>query len=252
METKIIYIYGRYRQPRGAGRRRAMNRQLLYWIVSLTIYFLSAYLIWKYFVHEFLGGIICALPFVFIGNLLGEVLDEYISSRYPGFLYTPYDEKRVLAEARMKKRKELQEKMLVEMQYMQGLERTIAELNAIFKANRELKLTRWVVFRSWYKDQIDHMLQYPDIYHLSVEGEAYSKDADPLYDPKAPDWSIYDREHYYDDEDDEDDGDDDDFEDFGDDHKKSKVSDALAIGMGIGIVNTLTGDYVDDGESGAD
>ena len=42
----------------------------------------------------------------------------------------------------------------------------------------------------------------------------------------------------------------DDFEDFGNDDRKSKVGDAIAVGMGIGIANGLTGDSVFGGESG--
>lgn len=48
----------------------------------------------------------------------------------------------------------------------------------------------------------------------------------------------------------EDEEDDDDFEDFGNDDRKSKVGDAIAVGMGIGIANGLTGDSVFGGESG--
>ena len=44
--------------------------------------------------------------------------------------------------------------------------------------------------------------------------------------------------------------DEDDFDDYYNGDKKSKVSDALAVGMGIGIVNGLTGGAVLGGGSG--
>ena len=225
-----------------------MKRNYLYWATSLATYFLSAWIVGTYFTHDVPGGLMCATPCLIFGILIGAAIDGYISSKYPGVLYTPYKKRLILAQERQKKREELQQTMLFKMQYMQGLERTISELNEIFKANRELRLTRWIVFRAWYKAQIDHMLQYPDIYHLSVDGDPYNKDEDPLYDPDAPDWEQYDRPHY-DEEDDEED-DEDDFDDYYNGDKKSKVSDALAVGMGIGIVNGLTGGAVLGGGSG--
>lgn len=48
----------------------------------------------------------------------------------------------------------------------------------------------------------------------------------------------------------EDEKDDDDFDNYGNDDKKSNFSDALGVGMGIGIVNGLTGGSVLGGGSG--
>ena len=161
----------------------------------------------RFFTDDLSSGLLFAIPSVILGYFISIEVDGYISSRYPDCLYTPFEIKRDYAAARIQRREELKETMLLKMQYMQGLEHTIAELNKIFNANNDLKLNRWVVFRSWYKDQIDYMLQHPDIYNLSVDGEPYVKEDDPLYDPVAPDWSLYGREHYYEYEDYDRDGD---------------------------------------------
>lgn len=98
----------------------------------------------------------------------------------------------------------LKEHMLFIMQY-HGVEENLKELNEIFRNYPQWHLEDWVVFRSWYKAQIDHMVKYPDIYGLKITGtgEPYSADKDPLYDPEAPDWEQYDRPHYDDEEEDD-------------------------------------------------
>lgn len=140
----------------------------------------------------------------------------------------------------------LKEHMLFIMQY-HGIEENLKELNEIFRNYPQWHLEDWVVFRSWYKAQIDHMVKYPEIYGLRTKGtgEPYSADKDPLYDPEAPGWEQYDRPHY-----DDDDDDDDDFDDYGNNDNAGKASDALSVGMGIGIVNGLTGGSVFGGGSG--
>ena len=144
-------------------------------------------------------------------------------------------------------KRKLKKHMLFIMQY-HGIEENLKELNDIFRNYPQWELHKWEVFRAWYKAQIDHMVLHPDIYGLSLNGEPYKKENDPLYDPSAPDWALYDRDHYYDDDDD--DFDDDDDEDYGKEDKKNKFSDAFAIGMGIGIVNSLTCGSVFGGGSG--
>lgn len=151
------------------------------------------------------------------------------------------------------KQKNVKEHMLYIMQYghVNGIVGALKEFNDIFRNYPQWELENWEVFRAWYKNEIDHMTSRPKIYHIKMKysGEPYSKEADPLYDPNAPDWSIYDREHHYYDDDD-DDYDDDDDDDYGNTDKQSKASDALAVGMGIGIVNGLTGGSVFGGGSG--
>ncbi len=95
----------------------------------------------------------------------------------------------------------LKEHMLFIMQY-NGIENNLKELNDIFRNYPQWHLEDWIVFRAWYKAQIDFMEKYPDIYGLKNkrDGGPYCKEEDPLYDPNAPDWDQYDRKHYYDDE----------------------------------------------------
>lgn len=123
----------------------------------------------------------------------------------------------------------LKEHMLFIMQY-HGIEENLKELNVIFRNYPQWHLEDWVVFRSWYKAQIDHMVKYPDIYGLKMKGtgEPYNADKDPLYDPNAPDWEQYDRPHYDEDdydEDDEDDDDDDEDDDENDDEDDDEDDD---------------------------
>lgn len=147
-------------------------------------------------------------------------------------------------------KRKLKEHMLFIMQY-HGIEENLKELNDIFRNYPQWKLQNWEVFRAWYKNQVDHMLKYPKIYNLTMkaDGTPYSKEKDSLYAPNAPDWAIYDREHYYDDDND-DDLDEEEFAVYGNEDKKSKVSDAFAIGIGISLVNSLTGGSVFGGGSG--
>ncbi len=230
-----------------------MNRYYLYLAIALVTYLISAYYIGVNFLtHDLLGGLMCSIPVIVIGLFIGSAVDGYISSNYPNALYTPYKVLRNLVTERQKKRKELQETMLVKMQYMQGFEHTVTELNKIFTANRKLKLTRWIVFRSWYKEQIDHMLQHPDIYHLTVDGAPYSKEEDPLYDPTAPDWSIYDRQHYYSDEDDEEYDDEDDYDSYGDTRRRNKTTDGIAFGIGLGAWLNIGDNDDNSWDSGSD
>lgn len=136
--------------------------------------------------------------------------------------------------------------MLFIMQY-HGIEENLKELNDIFRNYPQWELQNWEVFRSWYKDQVDHMLKYPEIYNLTMkaDGSPYSKEKDSLYDPDALDWELFDRDHSDDAADD-----DDDFDDADQHDKRSGAGDALAIGMGIGIVTGITGNSLFGGGSG--
>lgn len=137
----------------------------------------------------------------------------------------------------------LKEHMLFIMRH-HGVEENLTELNEIFRNYPQWHLEDWEVFRAWYKAQIDHMMKYPDIYGLTLKGsgEPYDIEKDRMYDPEAPDWDQFDIPRC--------DDDDNDFEDSGNDDKKSKASDALAVGIGVGIVNGLTGGSVFGGGSG--
>lgn len=138
------------------------------------------------------------------------------------------------------KRREKEEHMLFIMQWNPFGE-ALSEIDKMFRKNKELKLHRYKAFRAWYKYNIDFMLTKPDIYNLSFKGShsPYCKEDDPMYDPNAPDWEIYDREH---------DSSDDDFQDddnLGERSKGLSEGDAFALGLGIGI-----GQGLFDGDSG--
>ena len=138
----------------------------------------------------------------------------------------------------------LKEHMLFIMQY-HGVEENLKELNEIFRNYPQWELKNWEVFRAWYKAQMDHMLQYPDIYRLSADGAPYVKEDDPLYDPEAPDWSLYDRAHY--DDDDEAGAD----EYYKNSYGGSDAADAIAFGIGLAAGLGIGGSS-DGGNSSSD
>lgn len=89
-----------------------------------------------------------------------------------------------------------------------GIMGAVREFNGIFLMHPEWDLQHWEVFRAWYKDSIDHFLDNPHIYTMRMpDGLPYTKQSDPLYDPNAPDWRQFDRDHSHDDDDDFDDDD---------------------------------------------
>lgn len=91
--------------------------------------------------------------------------------------------------------------MLFIMQYghINGIVGAIDEFNDIFRNYPQWRLHEWEVFRAWYKDLIDHALEKPGIYVMTLkDGSEYNKVIDPLYDPEAPDWKQFDRKCSYD------------------------------------------------------
>ena len=146
----------------------------------------------------------------------------------------------------------VKEHMLFIMQY-HGVEENLKELNDIFRNYPQWELDKWEVFRAWYKDFIDHALEKPEIYNLTMNGGAeYSKESDPFYDPNAPDWEQFDRPRYYYDEDDEDENDEDDDnyedDDFSD-NKKDSASDWIYRGIGFGLANSILSGGASSGSS---
>lgn len=101
-----------------------------------------------------------------------------------------------------KDRRAVKDHMLFIMQFGHsgGIKGALKEFNTIFRNYPQWHLENWEVFRAWYKHQIDHMVQYPKIYVMTMkkDGSPYSKEKDDLYDPDAPDWDQFDRIHYYD------------------------------------------------------
>lgn len=135
-------------------------------------------------------------------------------------------------------------RMLVVMQFghEHGMAGALKEFSDIFRNYPQWELQNWEVFRSWYKNKIDYMLKYPDIYRLTMksDGSPYAIENDPLYDPKAPDWEQYDNYHTHDLED-EDEDDDDDFDYYGEKCSNNHLADAFSVGVGIGLVSGLIG-----------
>lgn len=139
------------------------------------------------------------------------------------------------------------------MQHGRGIEGVLREFNEIFTLYPLWRLQYWVVFRSWYKAQIDHMIERPEIYGMKFKGgDPYSKEEDPLYDPDAPDWSLYEYKQNYDDkydslnfdDHDDDDYDDDDYNDYDNDFDnkrklKKAAEDGLDLGIGFGIADNI-------------
>lgn len=99
---------------------------------------------------------------------------------------------------------EVKSDMLFIMQHghHKGIKGALDEFNDIFRNYPQWRLQDWDVFRAWYKNLIDHAIENLDIYILDMkDGSPYSKEADHLYDPNAPDWEQFDRKRYYDDDD---------------------------------------------------
>ncbi|MGM9817167.1 MAG: hypothetical protein ACI304_08975 [Lepagella sp.] len=151
--------------------------------------------------------------------------------------------------------------LLFYMQYKPGgIKETLGKINITFKNYPQWDLSEWVVFRAWYKYQIDTALSRPEIYTVTnkYDGSPYDKDDDPLYDPEAPDWSLFEHmrdcdEEYkvysdnqegpfndedFDDEDNYDDIDDDDLydDDYSRERKKFRknAEEGFYTGLGLG------------------
>lgn len=88
-----------------------MKRGNLYLSISIVIYVISV-VVCEYFTHDIFGGLLCAIPGLFIGCIIASAIDGYLSSRFPGFLYTPYQDKVKLVLARVKKREAEEVKIL--------------------------------------------------------------------------------------------------------------------------------------------
>ena len=131
--------------------------------------------------------------------------------------------------------------MLFVMQWghRNGIIGALQEFNTIFRRHPEWQLTKWEVFRAWYKSEIDHMLKYPDTFKMTLDnGVPYTTAQDPLYDPEAPDWEQFDRMNYDDDEtmDNLHGAADDNSTDFSEAAKKG-----LYTGIGFAIGNSIVG-----------
>lgn len=145
-------------------------------------------------------------------------------------------------------KEQVQNHLLFRFQYghYKGIKGLIEELNYTLRCYPEYELTKWIVFRSWYKDLVDHALAHPDIYTLTVNGgKPYRPEDDSLYDPEDPAWSEFDLKREYDDDDEENLLD---WDPFAKENEESKRwSDAISIGYGFALGNTLFGSSSGDG-----
>lgn len=177
-----------------------------------------------------MGRIVLALIFAGAAVIISKIICP---------LLFPRENMRKLADIRRSQREELRVKMLVRMQHPSGVDNVLKEFNRIFTLYPDLKLSRWVVFRAWYKDTIDHMTKFPEIYHLTMksDGSPYRKEDDPLYDENAPDWELFDRDHTHDFDDDDNDSND---SSGGNDMKKA-AQEGFLMGVGFGATNSIPG-----------
>ncbi len=76
------------------------------------IYAVSAYIISRYFTHDVVGAILCAIPCFLIGLVVASAVDRYLSSRFPGFVYTPREVKEKMIVERQRKHDEEESKAL--------------------------------------------------------------------------------------------------------------------------------------------
>lgn len=258
-----------------------MKRQAFYWIISFIVYGISAYIIGQYFTHDIIGGIFCAIPCFIIGMLMASAADGYLSSRYPGFLYTPYEDKVKMAIARKTKRDSEESKILGilenELLYpYTSLSRKYKLISDFCYEHPKLikrlkKSDRYITWRTdvidWAKDNIDRVesFNFNDgicdyIFDASVQTQGIVDLKAKYNTPQEMDYSVIcdveiknkrvPKDYFefpglvWEDEQIEVDDD-----DYGNTTKRSKASDALALGIGIGIVNGLTGDSVFGGGS---
>ena len=130
----------------------------------------------------------------------------------------------------------VKEHMLFIMQWghPEGIVGAMREFNEIFRNYPEWNLHRWEVFRAWYKHEIDHMTEKPDIYvmKMKADGSSYIKENDPLYDSDAPDWDQFDRDHSHDYDDDEA------LSDSSPNHKTA-ATDGFMMGVGFGAADNI-------------
>lgn len=217
-----------------------MNRKYLYLTVSLIIYALGVWIIIKYFINELSEALVCGLPCIVLGLLIGAVIDGYISSLYPDFLYTPFADLRKWTGVLIEKREKIQEQMLVKMQYL-PFPTAMQDIEEIFRKNKNLKLHRFKIFRAWYKHYKLREKRDPEFYQKLLDLGMTPLELDPYFDPNAPDWEQFalaiDYGEYEDDEYD-DDEDEDDFSDNSN-NKNESAADWFYGGIGFGAVNSI-------------
>ncbi len=184
---------------------------------------------WLYSLYLYFAKIDFGLVFLAI---FGTVITFLIIAAVMGIIWRVKNGVDLLATLETDPEK-VKEHMLFIMQY-HGAEENLKELNDIFRNYPQWEFQKWEVFRAWYKDLIDHALENPEIYNLTMkDGSEYSKETDPLYDPDAPDWEQFDRKRYYDDDDNNDDYDDD------TPNLRKAAEEGFLMGIGFGVAKSI-------------
>ena len=182
--------------------------------------------VWSYSLYLYFAKIDFGLVFLAI---FGTVITFLIIAAIMGVIWRAKNGVDLLATLETAPEK-VKEHMLFIMQY-HGAEENLKELNDIFRNYPQWEFQKWEVFRAWYKDLIDHALENPKIYNLTMkDGSEYSKESDPLYDPDAPDWELFDTRPRYDDEEDYDDN---------TPNLKKSAKDGFMMGIGFGLANII-------------
>lgn len=204
--------------------------------IALGIYFFAQDEKMSIIGAVFLGAIVGTLAFVFVVLLIGAFREIKRRADNGIDLTATLETDPEAVKSRMW--------VVMQFGHEDGIKGALKEFNDIFRNYPQWELENWDVFRSWYKDLIDHALAHPDIYTLTdkFDGGPYSKMRDPLYDPKAPDWDQF-AVPVYDDEDDKDDKDDEDEDDTNNKQKGlfNSGAEALGFGMGLGLMGVSIG-----------
>lgn len=206
---------------------------------KLNLLLLVLFGVWLYSLYLYFGEMDFGLVVLAI---IGAVATFLMIAAFGGIIWRVNNGVDLLATLETDPEK-VKQHMLFIMQY-HGAEENLKELNDIFRNYPQWELQKWEVFRAWYKDLIDHALERPKIYNLTMkDGSEYSKENDPLYDPDAPSWELYDRKRYYEDDDSHDEANDDDYEDYDDNDDtpdlKQAAKDGFMMGIGFGVANII-------------
>lgn len=128
------------------------------------------------------------LPCMFIS----VAIDGFLSVNYPGLLHTPYDQMRLAAKDRIRRRELVHARMLAMMQYSRSFPKTMRKIEDLIFANRQLHPERYAAFLAWYRCNIDYLRNYePEEYQNLVLRGIIRADNDPYYRENAPGWAPY-------------------------------------------------------------
>lgn len=93
-------------------------------------------------------------------------------------------------------------KMLIKMQWdnLDGVYRVLEYVLPTINKYPECNFQDWDAFKAWYKETVDNHSSLVELYYRThVDADfVYCKENDPLYDPDAPDWEQFDRDHSHD------------------------------------------------------